>query len=229
MELLVVVVIISILAGLLLGALKNARSQADAAACLSNLRQLGMAFHMYADANADRFPYPNANYNGLGDDSDDVLCWFNALDPYLLSLTAATNKASEHLHLVKQDPIIKRLGTNWLANAHTFKMNEWMGQKDGGGAKYFWCLGELQNSSITVLVFDGKAEKSADPNDPPANQTEGTEGDVMRRHANQANVLFVDGHASLRDEKHQTTGDGLGWKVNETRLLWKPWTNLVSN
>jgi prepilin-type processing-associated H-X9-DG protein len=45
----------------------------------------------------------------------------------------------------------------------------------------------------------------------------------MRRHGAKANVLFVDGHCELRDEKAQTTGDGWGWKVNETRLTWKPW------
>ncbi len=66
-ELLVVIAIIAILAGLLLPALAKSKQKAHGIMCMSNGKQLLLAWRMYADDNRDRIPFayapdfPNTN------------------------------------------------------------------------------------------------------------------------------------------------------------------------
>ncbi|HYE18184.1 MAG TPA: prepilin-type N-terminal cleavage/methylation domain-containing protein [Tepidisphaeraceae bacterium] len=64
-ELLVVIGIIALLISILLPVLGKARDSANRTACLSNLRQVGMAFMMYTGDNKGYFPY-NTSYARSG-------------------------------------------------------------------------------------------------------------------------------------------------------------------
>ena len=76
-ELLVVIGIIAVLVALLMPSLNRAREHARQVQCLSNIRQLGMAFVMYANENRDRFPRaaPQGSAGGLPPKPHDWVHW----------------------------------------------------------------------------------------------------------------------------------------------------------
>jgi prepilin-type processing-associated H-X9-DG protein/prepilin-type N-terminal cleavage/methylation domain-containing protein len=82
-ELLVVIAIIGILAGLLLPVLTRAKSSGLSAACLSNLKQLQVCFHLYAMDNADVVPPNNFIYDINTDTPiDQGSSWCTNLAPF---------------------------------------------------------------------------------------------------------------------------------------------------
>ena len=74
-ELLVVIAIISVLVAILLPALARARSAASQAVCQSQLSQLGLGFHLYADEHDDVFAQPAPLFVPLAEEGwvdDDI-------------------------------------------------------------------------------------------------------------------------------------------------------------
>ena len=71
-ELIVIVSIVAVLSGILLPVLAGSKRQARASICLSNLKQLGTGFHLFADDNRGYLP-----------SEQQEMLWVDLLRPYL--------------------------------------------------------------------------------------------------------------------------------------------------
>ncbi len=87
-ELLVVIAIIAILAALLLPSPARGKQKAYQTQCVSNLKQLGLAVHLYADDNHDTLPGPvwQGLYYTYNDETERMLYYIGSC----LSLPAAS-------------------------------------------------------------------------------------------------------------------------------------------
>lgn len=78
-ELLVVIAIIAILAGMLLPALSKAKERAHGIACISNLKQWGIAFTMYAQDNYEMVPEEGNTVTPVVDLNVNGDAWYNVV------------------------------------------------------------------------------------------------------------------------------------------------------
>jgi prepilin-type N-terminal cleavage/methylation domain-containing protein/prepilin-type processing-associated H-X9-DG protein len=116
-ELLVVIAIIGVLVALLLPAVQAARAAARRTQCISNMKQVGLAIHQYADTHKGHFPmiaYHNADKSGK---SQQELSWIATIAPYMENVDEIRLCPEDQPRLEK-DEDVKDVVTSYAMNGY---------------------------------------------------------------------------------------------------------------
>jgi prepilin-type N-terminal cleavage/methylation domain-containing protein/prepilin-type processing-associated H-X9-DG protein len=207
-ELLVVIAIIAILAGMLLPALSKAKAKAQGIACLSNIKQLSLAWTLYADDNQDYL----VNNHGIDETRARRQNWANHVQDWTESeentnvIYLAEAKLSGHLgrgievykcpadrSVAASGPRIRSVAMNSLVGNPGVLTNQF-----NPDYLQFFKTAEVRNPSATFVFLDEHPDTINDGffmnrlNDYQWGNLPGS------YHNGAANLSFTDGHAETR-------------------------------
>ncbi|MCC6423854.1 MAG: DUF1559 domain-containing protein [Phycisphaerales bacterium] len=207
-ELLVVIGIIALLISILLPALNKARRSAQTVACASNLRQLGLAMTMYANANRDVFPptYWESTWWWNGHTTYTSI-WAAFIGKYVGWNEDSVNFILPKLFICPSyEPAID---VNWASTAPNWA-NVSYGYNYLKLGITMWTPIPTKRTSIRrpadkILLADSGYSPLYPPGGIIILSADTSQGYLLsKRHNNGSNILFIDGHVDLHsyDEMH---------------------------
>ena len=226
-ELLTVIAIIGILAALIIPTVGKVREAAKSAQCLSNLRQLGMAFNLFASDNKGRLPRVKFNPRPTDASRTDAQ-WFSAISPYIQRAQIVTNNPvyrcpseSTPVPADRVNSVVQYCVSRALERSGSTEAVAALGAKPE----------EIPNASLTFLLIDVSVNDQGTTSNgnmtyPQITEAVATTPEASRtvafRHNRGLNALFVDGHTSrlsFDDFKSRLSDPIVG------RRLWDPFGN----
>jgi len=205
-ELLVVIAIIAILASMLLPALNQARAKAHAISCMSNLKQIGLAFALYIDSSDGMSPsYTNQNaafgsvavpgctaQQNATHKSWHCLLFQTAFGDCAIAgskknLPICPSYVSPERNVALAD---NPVGMHLQMNYASYGINRRISSPGSAPAEYTK-YNRIKKPSVTIAVADSKKDDTAQY---MIDETSG-DNEVSGRHSNGCNILFLDWHA----------------------------------
>lgn len=216
-ELLVVIAIIAILAGMLLPGLAKAKQKAQGILCMSNGKQMGLAYTLFCGDNQDVLP---GNLDGGTGAAQTNVTWCvgwldnttytadNTNTAYLLNSQLGKYAGSVGVYKCPADRSLNR-GKTGIPRVRSISMNGYLGERGGpytAGFTQFKKLADIQKASGTWVFLDEREDGINDgwfavnmDGYDPIRPTAYTIVDFPASYHNGAGGLsFVDGHSEIR-------------------------------
>lgn len=225
-ELLIVIAIIAILAGMLMPALNQARQMAFTTACRSNLKQYALGLASYTSESNEYLCY---GYNS----SSSASTFNHILYPYIFnrplkldgySSTKPVNvklyqcPAAKYKHVYQN--MMSSYGYNYSGVISTSPTQRILGYKSSTENNPPTKTGQIKQPSAVFFFGDGRlnitsnlwGDNPAYPNNAPGSDPSEF---VPWRHQKQVNILYGDGHAASRRVSPE-----IRVTTNEGKLFW---------
>ena len=219
-EMLIVVAILAVLIGILLPSVHRARGTARSAVCLSNLRQMTTAAHVYANRNRNCYPLAyyfdgarmvswdyTMDFSGGGPAVNPGLLW-GGMSPGEVQQCPSFDGASNSFG----DPYTGyNYNTSYVGGFRDFGASEFVpsARLTGiGSPSRTACFGDGEWADGANKYMRAPLSHGHDPGF--SGRHAGTQG---YRHLGRTNVAFADGHAATHPDRHRSENDAAGARL----------------